>query len=154
VWDLCEGPDGALWLATGRGIARVEPATLAITTWTSADGLDGGTVTDVLVDDAGFVWAATSSGVTRLDPRIRARAMIQRVQERIGFADPERRRDIHAATDAIEQRIHASFHRLKLLLWHIAFVLHADTPGCRTNLPRLHTRRRSGRSRSERTRSR
>jgi len=74
VWDLCEAEDGALWLATGRGIARVEPATLAITTWTSADGLDGGTVTDVLVDDEGLVWAATSSGVTRLDPRVRARS--------------------------------------------------------------------------------
>ena len=74
VWDLCEAADGALWLATGRGLARIDPATSAVTTWTSADGLDGGTVTDVLVDDGGLVWAATSSGVTRLDPRERARS--------------------------------------------------------------------------------
>jgi signal transduction histidine kinase len=68
VWDLELGREGELWIATGRGLARRDPASGALRAWSDQEGIVGA-VFDVLCAPDGAVWTATSSSVARLDPR-------------------------------------------------------------------------------------
>ncbi len=67
VWGLSLAPDGPLWAATTAGVVRWDLATETLTHDTSADGLPGDLVHEVLAAPSGEVWAATSGGVARFD---------------------------------------------------------------------------------------
>ncbi|MDX1532402.1 MAG: two-component regulator propeller domain-containing protein, partial [Rhodothermales bacterium] len=75
VLDFADGADGALWIATGAGLARVRGD--EVTAFTTADGLPPGPpghVHAVLVDRTGTVWAGTRGGLAYFDglPRTRS----------------------------------------------------------------------------------
>ena len=66
--SLAETPDGAIWVATPRGAARIRGAT--VTRFGRAEGLPVDRVLQVLVDRRGVVWMAThGGGLVRHDGR-------------------------------------------------------------------------------------
>jgi hypothetical protein len=64
---LAVGPDGALWVATDKGVSRLREAggAVSITTFEALDGL-ALPVRDVAVDTVGTVWLATDGGLFRI----------------------------------------------------------------------------------------
>jgi signal transduction histidine kinase len=58
-----------MYLATSRGLERLDPASGRVRHFTSFDGLAGDIVNHVLKDRRGRIWAATSGGASRFDPR-------------------------------------------------------------------------------------
>lgn len=68
VWSIAEDSLGALWLCTGRGLNRLDPARGELRTWTSADGLPPGPLHDCRIDSRGRLWLAGKGGLARLDP--------------------------------------------------------------------------------------
>ena len=64
---LLRAPDGALWASLrGGGVARIEPQTLRIHTWSKALGtLADADISDLVLDGDGNPWIATSGGVER-----------------------------------------------------------------------------------------
>ncbi|MEX1310583.1 MAG: two-component regulator propeller domain-containing protein [Candidatus Sulfomarinibacteraceae bacterium] len=66
AFDLDEGPDGAVWVATHRGLAVVSDE--SVTQHHRATGLVTEHLTAVLVDDAGNAWIGTEShGLMRIN---------------------------------------------------------------------------------------
>ncbi len=67
---LLRGPDGRLWVSLrGGGIARVDPATRAIKSWTVALGTLGNSdVSDLAFDSRGLAWITTAQGIQRYNP--------------------------------------------------------------------------------------
>jgi signal transduction histidine kinase/CheY-like chemotaxis protein/streptogramin lyase len=67
VNHLLRGPDGNLWASLrGGGIARIDPATLAIHSWTVELGtLVDADVMDLVFDDQGLPWISSAQGVQR-----------------------------------------------------------------------------------------
>jgi PAS domain S-box-containing protein len=65
VYGLAEDADGAVWVATGRGLTRI--AADGTRTFGTADGLPSEHVAAVAPAKAGGVWASTSTGLVRLD---------------------------------------------------------------------------------------
>jgi signal transduction histidine kinase len=57
---LLEARDGALWVGTYGGLARVEHGT--VRTWTTADGLSSDRIRALFEDDAGALWIGTYDG--------------------------------------------------------------------------------------------
>lgn len=69
VQDVARGPDGSLWLARCRqGVTRLDPERGTRHSWTTADGLPPGCVTEVDVDADGRGWLITPDRAARLDP--------------------------------------------------------------------------------------
>jgi signal transduction histidine kinase/streptogramin lyase len=58
---------GRVYLATARGVARLDPATGSWRHFTMRDGLPGDHVLELRVDGRGGLWAATVGGLTRLE---------------------------------------------------------------------------------------
>ncbi len=56
-----------VWLGTGRGLVRFDPATRALRVYGSEDGLAGNTVLDLLLEVGGRLWIATTGGLGVLD---------------------------------------------------------------------------------------
>ena len=81
-------PDGAVWLATFGGLARVrlrEPyAPPAVEIWTGGAGLPSSEVWDVLRDRAGRLWVGTARGLCRFDEREGRCAEV--IDETVGMA--------------------------------------------------------------------
>ncbi len=69
VTSLSEDRDGALWVGTGDGLDRFDPATGTARRFHRADGLPSAVIADVLVDGAGTLWVSTAVGLTRFDAR-------------------------------------------------------------------------------------
>ena len=66
---LAHADDGAIWAsANGGGIARIDPATLAITRYNDADGLRSADIGQIEFTHDGALLAANAAGVDRLDP--------------------------------------------------------------------------------------
>src|SRR5262249_10330367 len=56
-----------VWLGTGRGLVRLDPATRALRVYGTEDGLAGSTVLGLLLDGSGRLWIATAGGLGSLD---------------------------------------------------------------------------------------
>ena len=59
------GPDGIIWAATKKGVARFNGSTW--TNYTEEDGLANNRVNDAVVDQDGRAWLATKNGVSSFD---------------------------------------------------------------------------------------
>lgn len=59
---------GRIYIGTGRGIDRLDPATGRIKHYTTADGLPIGDLQDTLRDHRGALWFTYSTGLVRLVP--------------------------------------------------------------------------------------
>lgn len=68
VWSLQLDRQGALWLGTGDGLLRFDPAGESFRHFTERDGLPGSVVTGLLPDREGRLWVATNHGLARFDP--------------------------------------------------------------------------------------
>ena len=68
VWDVGEGRDGSLWIATyGYGVQHLKDGVL-LPGYTKAEGLPSDFVMAVCEDPTGAVWAGTDRGLSRIDP--------------------------------------------------------------------------------------
>jgi diguanylate cyclase (GGDEF)-like protein len=63
--SLVEGPDGALWIGTTKGLLRRDPGGTFIT-YTAKEGLLSEDITTLLIDREGTLWIATPKGLNRL----------------------------------------------------------------------------------------
>lgn len=68
VWCITDDARGRLYVGTGRGLDRVDPATGAVQHLTTVEGLSASIVNACATDQRGHVWVATSAGVSRFDP--------------------------------------------------------------------------------------
>jgi signal transduction histidine kinase len=66
VWDIASGGDGSLWLATGSGLSRFDPASGTSQPIPSAG--PGSVHYSVARDESGIIWSGTNKGLTRFDP--------------------------------------------------------------------------------------
>jgi two-component sensor histidine kinase len=69
VWSITEDDSGRIYLATGRGLDRLDPLTGRVRHITGGATLAGDTLVACMKDSRGNIWAATTSAVLRLDPR-------------------------------------------------------------------------------------
>jgi ligand-binding sensor domain-containing protein/signal transduction histidine kinase len=60
---------GTVWVATFRGLGKLDARTETFTSYDSRDGLPSDTVIGILEDDEGRLWLSTSNGLSRFDPR-------------------------------------------------------------------------------------
>jgi signal transduction histidine kinase/ligand-binding sensor domain-containing protein len=67
VRSLAEDRFGRIYLATARGVARLDSATGSWRHFTMRDGLPGDHVLELRLDRRGGLWAATVGGLTRLE---------------------------------------------------------------------------------------
>lgn len=72
VRDLAVMPDGTLWVATMKGVARVRPASsadqrVAVTTYSVADGLANDDATALHTSGDGRLWVGTVGGLSVLE---------------------------------------------------------------------------------------
>jgi signal transduction histidine kinase/CheY-like chemotaxis protein len=68
VEDLAEDAQGRLWVATREGLFRLDPATRAITLYTTRHGLPTDYVVGVIVAPDGDLWLSTKKGLARFSP--------------------------------------------------------------------------------------
>jgi ligand-binding sensor domain-containing protein/signal transduction histidine kinase len=68
ITAVSEDQWGRIYISTGRGIDRLDPATGRVKHYTTADGLSPGEVLGSLRDHRGMLWFSSVSGVARLAP--------------------------------------------------------------------------------------
>jgi ligand-binding sensor domain-containing protein len=68
VWCITEDRFGRMYLGTGSGVDRLDPATGSIRHYTTSEGLASGAVRVAYRDRSGALWFATNSGISRLIP--------------------------------------------------------------------------------------
>ena len=68
VLSLSEDRAGRIYLATARGVDRLEPGTGRIRRYTAADGLVGGRLFTTFGARDGAIWMGTTNGLSRLLP--------------------------------------------------------------------------------------
>ncbi len=66
IFDLHRTGDGLLWLATGDGLSRFDPATEEFLHYTHADGLPGTNVFSLLPESDQVLWLGTNRGLARV----------------------------------------------------------------------------------------
>ncbi len=70
---LAFGPDGTLWAGAAEGLARIDPETLAVTTYRHRPDdpttLSGIAAESLAFDARGTLWVGTDSGLNAFDPR-------------------------------------------------------------------------------------
>lgn len=69
VWAIAEDDAGRIYLGTGKGLDRLDPATGRIRHFATADGLAGEEIHHCLKDRQGNIWVATARGLSKLNPR-------------------------------------------------------------------------------------
>jgi ligand-binding sensor domain-containing protein/two-component sensor histidine kinase len=65
---ITEDLAGRIYVCTGRGVDRLEPATGNVKHYTTADGLSGGELQAAFRDRQGALWFGTQQGLSRLIP--------------------------------------------------------------------------------------
>jgi ligand-binding sensor domain-containing protein/signal transduction histidine kinase len=66
---MTEDRFGRMYLGTGSGVDRLDPANGSIRRYTASEGLAKGAVRAAYRDSSGALWFATNSGISRLIPR-------------------------------------------------------------------------------------
>ena len=69
AWMIVEDLSGDLFVGTGRGVDRFDPAKDRFTHYSADDGVPRGEVWGGLRDRSGRIWLATTDGVARFDAR-------------------------------------------------------------------------------------
>ena len=69
VWSIAADSAGRLYLATSRGLDRLDPESGRVRHFTTVDGLPSNYATYCLRDARGFIWVGTINGLARIDPR-------------------------------------------------------------------------------------
>ncbi|HYK90229.1 MAG TPA: triple tyrosine motif-containing protein, partial [Acidobacteriota bacterium] len=69
VWSITEDNSGRMYLATGRGLDRLDPQSGHIRHFGTPDGLAGDQLRGCMKDSQGNIWIATTTGLSRLNPR-------------------------------------------------------------------------------------
>jgi signal transduction histidine kinase/ligand-binding sensor domain-containing protein len=64
VVAIRETPDGAIWVASNRGLGRYDNESKAFRWYTPKDGLAGMRIFDLAVDEKGGLWVATANGLS------------------------------------------------------------------------------------------
>ncbi|WP_395702481.1 two-component regulator propeller domain-containing protein [Aquabacterium sp.] len=62
---------GTVWVATFRGLGKLDPRDGRFTSYDSRSGLPADTVVGILEEDDGRLWLSTPNGLSRFDPRTR-----------------------------------------------------------------------------------
>lgn len=70
IWDIHLASSGHLWLGTGTGLTRFDPASEGFRHYYVQDGLPGSVVYAILEDDEGRLWLGTNKGIARFDDRL------------------------------------------------------------------------------------
>jgi signal transduction histidine kinase/CheY-like chemotaxis protein/ligand-binding sensor domain-containing protein len=60
---------GTVWVATFRGLGKLDPRDTTFTSYASRSGLPADTVLGILEEDDGRLWLSTPNGLSRFDPR-------------------------------------------------------------------------------------
>ncbi len=68
IFSLYLDKSGRLWIGTGGGLDRLDPASGIFTHFTEEEGLPSEVVLQIQEDDAGHFWLSTFKGIGRLDP--------------------------------------------------------------------------------------
>ena len=71
VRSIAESADGAIWVGTLNGLARIDPATSAVTSYGVESGLPPGTIYGIVADDD-VLWVSSNRGLARFDPATRS----------------------------------------------------------------------------------
>ncbi|HEY6332078.1 MAG TPA: two-component regulator propeller domain-containing protein [Blastocatellia bacterium] len=69
VWSITEDDWGRIYLGTGKGLDRFDPADGRIRHITAGENLAGDLFVDCINDGAGHIWLATTTTIVELDPR-------------------------------------------------------------------------------------
>ncbi|HSC27840.1 MAG TPA: two-component regulator propeller domain-containing protein [Vicinamibacterales bacterium] len=69
IWSITEDEFGRIYLATNRGLDRLNPETGRVRHFTTSDGLPSNYATYCMRDSRGYIWAGTINGLARIDPR-------------------------------------------------------------------------------------
>jgi signal transduction histidine kinase len=69
VLAITEDDTGRIYLATGKGLDQLDPATGRIRHFNTKDGLASDALGHCLKDRNGNIWVATSQGLSKLNPR-------------------------------------------------------------------------------------
>jgi ligand-binding sensor domain-containing protein/two-component sensor histidine kinase len=69
VWAITEDDWGRIYLGTGKGLDRIDPATGRIQHITAGENLAGDLFDDCTNDGAGNIWLATTTSIIQLDTR-------------------------------------------------------------------------------------
>jgi signal transduction histidine kinase/ligand-binding sensor domain-containing protein len=57
-----------IWIGTGNGLNRLDPATGKFAAYDSHDGLSGNLIDCILEDDRGYLWMNTNKGLSKFNP--------------------------------------------------------------------------------------
>ena len=71
VRAIAESADGAIWVGTLNGLARIDPVTSDITSYGVESGLPPGTIYGI-VADGDALWVSSNRGLARFDPATRS----------------------------------------------------------------------------------
>ena len=67
IINLLEDRDGILWIATPRGLNRLDPDNETITVYTEKDGLPSDQLRALAEDNAGNLWISSVNGLTKFE---------------------------------------------------------------------------------------
>ncbi len=68
VWGIAVDPSGDLWIATGRGLNRMDIETRSFERLMNPDSSANQSYSSLVLDEAGAVWLGTRTGIVRFEP--------------------------------------------------------------------------------------
>lgn len=66
IRDIFEDSRGMIWLATGEGLSKLDPATETFTRYSETDGLPTNLTEGIVEGDDGEMWIATQNGLSQM----------------------------------------------------------------------------------------
>ena len=68
VADVYIASTHLIWIGTGNGLSRLDPATGKFAAYDSHNGLSGNLIDCILEDDRGYLWMNTNKGLSKFNP--------------------------------------------------------------------------------------
>jgi signal transduction histidine kinase/streptogramin lyase len=68
VADVYIASTHLIWIGTGNGLSRLDPATGKFSAYDSHNGLSGNLIDCILEDDRGYLWMNTNKGLSKFNP--------------------------------------------------------------------------------------